>query len=125
MELLRVLIWMIMGGVAAIWIVVRLFDLKPKYKQEKNNEESSDEEDIIDEDFEQVDDNFDNEIGDNEKYYYVLLPDQKRPVEICIEQRLEYNHFVMIKDKLYVVRQIIHKVNGHSLYVLEYRNNVE
>ena len=119
MDLIRVLIWMTMGGVATYWFISKFFILTSIYKKEDEINEQHTEPEQEDEYFEPVDDDFDNEDSDDDVYYYVKIRGYERPVRIRVEERLERNHYVVIKDKTYFVYDIIHKVNGHSLYVLE------
>lgn len=101
----------LMGAATIFWLLSRTYEFV-KHPEPDGEEPESDEE------LEEVDANFDEQESDDDHYYYVKLPDRDRPIQIAVEEKLALNHIIAIKGSLYVVYEVLHKVDGHTVYVL-------
>jgi hypothetical protein len=104
------------GGIAVFWFLSKKFEFvdHPKSTDDESEEEVKD-----DEELEEVDDDFETDESDDDHYYYVKLPTFQKPVVIAVEEKLAMDHLVEIKGAVYVVTQILHRIDKHTVYILK------
>lgn len=100
-------------AIGIFWVIISKYKLvkeTPDEKDDFDKREKETEEEMVDEDFHE-------ELGDNTNYYYIQFPHLQRPVEISIEEPLELQHSITYRGLVYRITNVIHKTDGHSIYV--------
>ena len=101
------------GAIAMFWLISTNY----KLVKETSDEEPETEEPEEENDEEMVDEDFHEESGDDTNYYYVQFPHLARPVEVAFEEPLHLNHSIAYRNLAYTITNVIHKNEGHSIYV--------
>jgi hypothetical protein len=93
----------IFGFGVAIWLISRTYKLVRINKDDPHHNTD----DVVVSDM------------DGENNYYVRLPD-KFVTKICIEETLGVGHTLDLDNVLYIVDDVEHKVNGHTIFNLKH-----
>jgi hypothetical protein len=103
------------GVIVILWLLGSKYKFVPIEKQVENELKENE----IEEDFEEVSDEFYDEENDDAYRYYVILPNKSKPIMITVETKLGLYHIVEFKSNLYIVDRILQRVNGHTIHMLK------
>lgn len=112
MEIIIFILGLIIGSLATWYTIISNYNLLDNVISDKPENPQN-----LEEKF--VSDDFNEEEGHNINTYYVSFPHHPRPIEISIEEELQLNHYLMYREKLYVVSHVIHKEDKHTLFVVK------